>query len=240
MKNGKKSRKDAKKSLHKGQKPETEKGSLDPAGARAAKGAAKKAPAGARTRGACTLATPNAPHVNVWRTRGARTRGEDGQQAGEARAHRGPAGAPVRARRRGRLRPRGGRDEPGQLLREPRCAWPDAAEAAEAAAGRSCAGTTPGRRRARTPHGAYRARRARGPEIPEAPRDEVRGKVRQGSAPADRQGGRLRFIVGNCMPTRRFGAVEMKRLAEKITSCRHAGKARRSQAGPCHSCHLPM
>ena len=54
MKNGKKPRKDAKKSLNKGQKPEAEKGSPDPAGARAskgakgAKGAAKKAPAGAR------------------------------------------------------------------------------------------------------------------------------------------------------------------------------------------------
>ena len=47
----KKPRKDAKKSLNKGQKPEAEKGSPDPAGARAskgAKGAAKKAPAGGR------------------------------------------------------------------------------------------------------------------------------------------------------------------------------------------------
>ena len=47
----KKPHKDAKKSLNKGQKPEAENGSPDPAGARAskgAKGAAKKAPAGAR------------------------------------------------------------------------------------------------------------------------------------------------------------------------------------------------
>ena len=54
MKNGKNPRKDAKKSLNKRQKPEAEKGSPDPAGARAAKGAkgakgaGKKAPAGAK------------------------------------------------------------------------------------------------------------------------------------------------------------------------------------------------
>ena len=55
-----------------------------------------------------------------------RARGRDGQPAVKARAHHGPAGAPVRARRRGRQRPRGGRGVPVQPLQEPRCAGPDA------------------------------------------------------------------------------------------------------------------
>jgi len=80
---------------------------------------------------------------------GPHTRGKDGQPAGEGRAHPGPAGAPVRARRRGRQRPHEGHDDPVQLLQESRCAGPDAGRRRR-----------PGPTRGRSLAGAVRARRA--------------------------------------------------------------------------------
>ena len=63
MKNGKKPRKDAKKSLNKGQKPEAEKESPDPAGARASKGAAKGAKGAAKKSAAAPSKAPTQQHI---------------------------------------------------------------------------------------------------------------------------------------------------------------------------------
>ena len=66
--------------------------------------------------------------------------------------------------------------------------------------------------------GQDRARHTRGSEIQETPHEEIREKVRQANALANRQDGRLRFITGNCIPA--CWIRHRKRVARReVSSC---------------------